>query len=470
MKTAATLYSLTLLTVEATTNTRGGTTPPRRRRLDMEGAVTDLGHDSYATAWRYLGAYLDCRSSSSFAGYVSSKFSSACKYCRRREMKSCKNPTRRLLWAAYYDPNYSGEEIGEYQYYDSDDGAWDDSTCTGNRCNKMDCHNPNSSTWKLLGVYKETVSFDDDNFYEQLFKHQGYCLWDGDKDGYDYDSQDNDAWESGSTYGFMQAMRKELPEGCTETSVFSDGTYYIDMKPQSKGDMTLGVYKDSGCTEESKYTYEDYQSYASSSLTASGASGAFDTWNSGMDAYKICQPCRAYNKEETEVDENWKWDRRRRHGRRQLGEENDGQGDEEKNGYNCYDDAGYQNCNQCYKFETHTDMQQASGADLQAASSQGTILRIQYDGVWYGHGNVDGSSDEGGDGGSSSGHSFRYSSNAVQFQYQYSRTSYSFAGIAVLALGAAAVRVRKRRRGTLDGDIDDVGDGEDAYVEMAAPR
>lgn len=346
MKTAA-LCSLTLLTanVNAMTNTRGGTMTPRpaRRRLDMEGAVTNIGHDSYATSWRYLGAYLDCGSSSYSSAYSSgstSHYSSYCLYCNRRELKSCKNPTRRLLWAAYYDASYSGDQIGEYQYYNSDDSEWDDSTCSGNNCKKMDCHDPNSSTWKLLGVYKETVSFDNDNFYEQLFKHQGYCLWDGDKDDYDYDSRDNDAWEeSGSTYGFMQAMRKELPEGCTKTSVFPDGkTYYVDMKPQSKGDMTLGVYKDSGCTKESTYNYEDYQSYASSSLTASGASGAFDTWNSGMDAYKTCQPCRAYNTEETEVDDDWEWDRKQRG----LKEENDGQGDEEKNGYNCYDDAGYQ--------------------------------------------------------------------------------------------------------------------------------
>ncbi len=166
---------------------------------------------------------------------------------------------------------------------------------------------------------------------------QGYCLWDGDKEDGDYDSQDNDAWESGSTYWFMQAMRKELPEGCTKTTVFSSGTYYVDMKPQSEGDMTLGVYTDSSCTKESSYTYEDYQSSASSSLTASASSGAFDSWNSGMDAYKVCQPCRAYNREETQDD----GDNNRGRGRT-LGEEDDGQGDEEQNGYNCYDDAGYQ--------------------------------------------------------------------------------------------------------------------------------
>lgn len=123
---------------------------------DMEGAVTDLGYDSYQTAWRYLGSYIeDCSSSKWYS--------------------SCSTGTRYLLWAAYYDPDYAGEQIGEYQYYTSD-GAWDDSTCTGDRCAKMDCHDPytdyTDSSWELLGVYKESVSFDNDNFFEQLFKHQ----------------------------------------------------------------------------------------------------------------------------------------------------------------------------------------------------------------------------------------------------------------------------------------------------------
>eukprot|EP00578_Thalassiosira_sp_NH16_P007863 CAMPEP_0181121968 /NCGR_PEP_ID=MMETSP1071-20121207/25042_1 /TAXON_ID=35127 /ORGANISM="Thalassiosira sp., Strain NH16" /LENGTH=498 /DNA_ID=CAMNT_0023206865 /DNA_START=101 /DNA_END=1598 /DNA_ORIENTATION=- len=498
MKTAvAVLLSTTIIhSVEATATTMSHT---NHRRLDMEGAVTDAGYDSYATAWRYLGAYIDCNgSSSSFFSGVSSRFKSNCKYCNRaldalaagnsdgggdggRDLASCKNPTRKLLWAAYYDPYYGGNQIGEYQFYvnnDDDDedggggGEWDDSTCVGNRCSKMDCHEHGSS-WKLMGVYKETVSFDDDNFYEQLFKHQGYCLWDGDKEDNDYDSQDSDAWESGSTYGFMQTMRKELPEGCTKTSVFSDGTYYVDMKPQSGGDMTLGVYKDSKCTEESHYTYEDYQSYASSSLTASASSGAFDTWNAGMDAYKVCQPCRAYNREETERGDDWSEDRdRRQRGRRRLTEYNDGQGDEEKNGFNCYDDAGYQNCNQCYKFETHSDMEEAYASDLSHASAQGTILQINYDGVWYGKGTVGSSSSYSSSSSSSEqssgGRKSTYGSS--RYQWQYSRTSYSFGGAAMAMLavgwGGGGARTKAAERGTLDDDVQDNG----TYVEMAAPQ
>jgi len=306
---------------------------------------------------------------------------------------------------------------------------------------------------------------------QSIDPYQGYCLWDGHKDTTNY-----------GTYSFMQAMRKELPEGCTKlSSSFPDGsTYYVDMKPQQGGDMTLGVYKDSGCKEESKYDYEDYQgtSYASGSLTASASNGAFDAWNSGMDAYKVCQPCRAYNREVTE-DEGRR--RNRRKGRR-LGEENDGQGDEEQHGYNCYDDAGYQNVNQCYKFETHSDMEEASAFDLSTASSQGTILRIKYNSAWYGYGLV-GDVTQGNEGASSSSSNNGNQSNSNRRkssyssgkygQYQRYGTSYSFVGgaAAILALGGAASRIRRRRAqgsGTLDDGVEE--DQDESYVELSEPR
>ena len=93
----------------------------------------------------------------------------------------------------------------------------------------MNCHDP-SSHWKLVGVYKESVEFDNDTFFEQLFKHQGYCLWDGDK-------EDNDDWGD-SDYQFMQAMREAMPSGCEKTSLFSrysGSSHYIDIMPLSKG-------------------------------------------------------------------------------------------------------------------------------------------------------------------------------------------------------------------------------------------
>lgn len=283
----------------------------------------------------------------------------------------------------------------------------------------------------------------------------------------------------------MQTMRKELPEGCTETSAFSyydSGTYYVAMKPQEGGDMTLGVYTDSTCSTEAGYTYEDYQSYAASSLTATASSGAFDTWNAGMDAYKVCQPCRAYNREETECSGDHCDDRRRR-----LGEEEDGQGDEEQNGFNCYDDADYRNCNQCYKFETHTDMEEASSTDLSLADSQGTILLIEYEDVWYGSGLVGDVAEPEEEEEAEEEEAEAYGSSMGAFGGHYAGSaggsdagdgagtrhsngygavgSYSVAGAAaLLAFGGALVVARRRgarRGGTLDDEV---------YVEMAEPR
>ena len=270
-------------------------------------------YESYATAWRYLGVYLDCGSSRrdlrSNRWYSSYTYKSGC--------------SRKLLWAGYQNLNYSGGSIGEYQFYDLDAGKWDDSTCKSSSCTKMDCHDPSSANWQLVGVFKESVEFDNDTWFEQLFKHQGYCLWDGDKEGSNVDYTNSD-------YQFMQAMREAMPDGCTKTTVFG-GTKYIDIKPLSYGQMTLGVYTDSKCQKDSSYSFSDYRKKLSGGAMADN--NAFDTWNQLMDQYKICQPCRAYNREYT-----YQYDWRRG---RDLAEKSDGQGEAEPNGFNCYDDAGY---------------------------------------------------------------------------------------------------------------------------------
>ena len=317
--------------------------------------------------------------------------------------------------------------IGFIQYEFYVDGEWDSSTCVGKKCTPMDCHDPFNSSWELMGVYKETVDFGNDMFYEQLFKHQGYCLWDADKEQSDGEralhegSNDYGNWEN-SPYQFMQAMRKELPSGCVQIGDLtygSESNYYIAVKPLSGGDITLGVYLDSSCLQESEYTFEDYQNSYASSLTSTGTTDAFDTWNANMDSYKVCQPCRAYNRQQM-YQENWD-------NYRHLTEKYDGQGGYEKNNFNCYDDAHYQNCNQCYKFETHSDMEKASKDDLKAADEQGTILEIKVNGVWYGNGTV-------GDAGSSSStkstSSYSGSSSSSgnwEFSYQgYTKKEYSY--------------------------------------------
>ena len=82
---------------------------------------------------------------------------------------------------------------------------------------------------------------------------QGYCVWDGDKEYTDDDDDDDDSsssssssssdsqdysnWES-SNYIFMQAMRNELPSGCTQVGDLtygSESNYYIAIKPLPEG-------------------------------------------------------------------------------------------------------------------------------------------------------------------------------------------------------------------------------------------
>lgn len=76
---------------------------------------------------------------------------------------------------------------------------------------------------------------------------------------------------------------------------------------------------------------------------------ALDQWNEYMNIYKICQPCRAYSLNVDLDGDSHSGSRSQDENEnrmRFLGEDNDGEGEEEKSGYNCYDDAGYTNCNQ----------------------------------------------------------------------------------------------------------------------------
>ena len=123
------------------------------------------------------------------------------------------------------------------------------------------------------------------------------------------------------------------------------------------------------------YTYYYYNSDRGNSAAESWTS-SFARWNELLSVYKQCQPCRACNRVPTYEGDS---------GDRFL-EDNDGKGDTEQWNYNCFDDAGYTNCNQCYTFETKTSLKLASIQDLERATSRGTILEIRVDGNFYGHG------------------------------------------------------------------------------------
>lgn len=250
-----------------------------------------------ALSWRYLGMYIDNN-------------------CNKKNRKlwndynyNYNTVCRKLLWAAYYDPEYEGEGVAEYSYFDRSSGTWDSSTCKPDtngmyfqsRCRKLDCHE-SGTTLQLLGVFTETDGLDD--WSEQLFKHQGYCLWNGDKMG------NGDDWNQQSAmsdYQFMQNQRKNWVSGCTRLGTVDKkgNVLYYDTKPLPGGDMTYGVYTDSSCTVESKLTWSNilstqYAKYESQYNDGLLSMDTLDRWNDLLSDYKICQPCRAYSKVQTD--------------------------------------------------------------------------------------------------------------------------------------------------------------------------
>lgn len=172
-------------------------------------------------------------------------------------------------------------------------------------------------------------------------------------------------------------------------------TLYLAVQPLAEGNMTLGIYTDDKCSVISQtidltgYIMNLYQNYYyyygedKGTQVAQAYQNAIDTWNEKMSVFKVCQPCRAYNLHAE--DDAGSGSRSDDHRRFLNGDENDGEGDERER-YNCYDDAGYTNVDQCYKFETHTSMEAASSEDLQIASAQGSILRVRAYGRTFGRG------------------------------------------------------------------------------------
>eukprot|EP00536_Pseudo-nitzschia_multiseries_P002148 jgi/Psemu1/317814/estExt_fgenesh1_pm.C_280027 len=359
-------------------------------------------YEPYSMSWRYLGAYIDCDiqqqggddvdESNIYRKLTRQLFGSTTEpSSKRRDLGSGSGDgddcSRKVLWAAYHDPRYRGNEIGEYQFYDHITSTWDQSTCQTNRCAKMNCHASNSH-FQLIGVFKEADGFTD--WAEQLFKHEGYCVWDGDKDGDGSGSGDGN--DGSSDYEFMSNRQDYIAQSCDQMYLADDdgNTVYRGLTPLPGGNITEALYIDEDCTQRSTMSFYDYivkwyvnyyYDQEKGEKVAQSWEANTERWNDLMMDYHVCQPCRAYNKVQMYEDED-------RFRLRHLYED-DGGGDEEKWGYNCYDDAGYRNCNQCYKFESKTDMEPASIDDLERASKQGSILAIKVDGVTYGRGGID---------------------------------------------------------------------------------
>lgn len=210
----------------------------------------------------------------------------------------------------------------------------------------MDCHDANTETWELMGIYKEAVYYGGDAFFEQLFKHEAYCVW-NDEDKYEFMSDSREKWTS----------------GCVETGYtdqFGD-SLYIDLKPGYNGNMQNALYSDEICKTEYNGSDLDVDSVAYSLGVLSG--NDLSLWNSYMEPFKVCQPCKAYNLNS---------------GRRDLSNYNSG------GSFQCDDDAGYTNVNQCMKFRAHGDLEIATWEDLVIGTEQGGILEIIVGQTYFG--------------------------------------------------------------------------------------
>ena len=83
------------------------------------------GYDEYQQAWRLLGFVVDCNEIIYDDDYVESEGHSN-DNAGALTNDGC---ARYVMWAAYVDTEYEGGGIGEYQYYDRENGKWDDSAC-----------------------------------------------------------------------------------------------------------------------------------------------------------------------------------------------------------------------------------------------------------------------------------------------------------------------------------------------------
>lgn len=326
-------------------------------------------YDEYQVAWRMLGFFIDCDNVSRYDDddAYGGGSGSGDNFDGTYTSSGC---LRYVLWAAYVDEDYEGGGIGEYQYWDRFNGAWDETPCsvTGeeSRCAKMDCH-LEGTDWKLLGLFKHR---NPDDWMEQLFKHEGMCVWTSDE------------------YSFMKGARKAWPTGCVLSNshtTLSGKPIYFDTKPKAGGSITLGLYSDESCVEPYRGTMSA-ESVAGNLLAEAEASGsgdngggdysslsaseAQDMWDSALSAFQQCQPCVAHDLENYGYSGNSQGSS---YGSYSPNYDDDGSYYDPSD-FDCYDDADYLNVNQCMKFMAKTAMDTATMRDVVLAYRQGTLV------------------------------------------------------------------------------------------------
>lgn len=284
--------------------------------LTAELFADNAFYTAYAQAWRYLGYYVDCDPQEDKD--------------RRRMENNGGGCLRYLLWAAYVDPNYQGNGLGEYQFYDRYDDEWVSYCDDEDVCRKMDCH-LESTDFRLIGFFKHA---DYNDWIEQLFKHEGVCVWTEDE------------------YDFMSDMEDLFGEGCEVTEYQGeDGNYlYYDLRPMPYGDVGIGLYTDYRCSQLYEGDLDPYELFdGGNSNSGSGDNLALNetvaAYNDAFSIFKVCQPCVAYDLD---------------------------------NDFECDDEAGYTNVNQCMKFTTKCERDPATIADISLAGLQRTTVHQKH--------------------------------------------------------------------------------------------
>mmetsp|Transcript_29422 Transcript_29422/g.33848 ORF Transcript_29422/g.33848 Transcript_29422/m.33848 type:complete len:486 (+) Transcript_29422:98-1555(+) len=301
--------------------------PYQDSALFMEGENT--AYSGYSQAWRYLGFYIDCNSD--IVEFDDDG------YRRRLSGDDYEGCTRYLMWAAYIDPYYEGGGLAEYQFYNRWNDTWTSYCDDEDVCRYMDCH-LDDTHFKLLGFFKH---YDYDDWMEQLFKHEGICIWTEDE------------------YEFMQDAREELPQGCGETEYYDEdeNPFYVGLLPQGGGDIGVEIFVDELCMQPYSGEMNTTEIIESMVGNDSGDDDGmdvgdfFEAFNSAHSIFKICQPCIAYSLENMYDDDGWEQ-------------------------FDCNDDAGYTNVNQCMKFSTHAVILPAKISDVVMANQQGTINNL----------------------------------------------------------------------------------------------
>lgn len=211
----------------------------------------------------------------------------------------------------------------------------------------MDCHEP-TSHFKLLGIFKEP---DYATFMQQLVTYQGDCIW------------------TDEEYSSMSSAINLLPQACTQGN---NGIYY-DIKPESGGSVSIGLYTDQYCVEEYSGDITVSETLAAVANDDDNSQqqalnfASDDSWNHAFDAFKICQPCKASN----------------------LASLVNG-GSEIERSQNGDDDAAFScqsgnvDLNQCSQFQANGNMYTASYQDILTAQEQGTVASVKIGTVSFG--------------------------------------------------------------------------------------